>query len=226
MRDAISNKSVPHCLDSSCDGLVKPEIVFFGEQLPATFFENRNLPAQADLAIVMGSSLSVHPFASLPQLCEESTPRLLINREQVGDMGSRPDDVLLIEDCDAGVRTLAEACGWSEELETLWAETERPEEPQEEKPKQSRDEQLQDEVDKLTKEVEETLQLGKAQHAWLEKHVDTKIARKEEQGSLNPTQEKSENLRPPDSKESKVLAPVKSDDGLSHVFPHMKKPSL
>ena len=227
MRDAIRNKWVPRCVDLSCNGLVKPEIVFFGEQLPAAFFENRSLPAQADLAIVMGSSLSVAPFSSLPQFCEEETPRLLINREQVGGLGSRPDDVLLLEDCDAGVRKLAEACGWLEELEALWAETERPPEPEEEKPKKSRDDLLQDEVDKLTKDVESTLKLGKSQHEWLEKHIDRKIAREEEGNTAVDAQGQSENLRPPDNSDSKILAPVKSgDQGLGHVFPHLKKPSL
>ncbi|KAF2823058.1 NAD-dependent deacetylase sirtuin-2 [Ophiobolus disseminans] len=226
MRDAISKKWVPRCLDLSCNGLVKPEIVFFGEQLPEAFFENRTLPAQADLAIVMGSSLSVHPFASLPQFCEEGAPRLLINREQVGDLGSRPDDVLLLEDCDSGVRKLAEACGWLEELEALWAETERTEEPKEEGPKKSRDELLQEEVDKLTKDVEETLNLGKSQHEWLEKHVDEKIARKQDEDAGTNAQEKNDNLRPPDGPDSKVMAPLKSADGLGHVFPHLKKPSL
>jgi NAD-dependent histone deacetylase SIR2 len=226
MHEAIRNKSVPHCVDSSCNGLVKPEIVFFGEQLPAAFFDNRSLPSQADLAIVMGTSLSVHPFASLPQFCEERTPRLLINSEQVGDMGSRPDDVLMLEDCDSGVRKLAEACGWLEELEALWAETARADKPEQEKtetPKKSRDELLQDEVDKLTKDVESTLKLSNSQHEWLENHVDKKIA----SGREAEAQQKSENLRPPDDPESKTLAPVASSgDGLGHVFPHLEKGSL
>jgi len=226
MRDAITKKWVPHCLDLSCNGLVKPEIVFFGEQLPAAFFENRSLPSQADLAIVMGTSLSVHPFASLPQFCEEGAPRLLINSEQVGEMGSRSDDVLMLEDCDTGVRKLAEACGWLDELEALWAETERPQEPEAEKPKKSRDEMLQEEVDKLTRDVEETLRLGKSQHEWLEKHVDRKIARKQEHDAPEGSQEKGENLRPPDNADDKRMAPVQSGDGLGHVFPHLKKPSL
>lgn len=226
MRDAIHNKWVPRCLELSCNGLVKPEIVFFGEQLPAEFFQNHDLPSQADLAIVMGTSLSVHPFASLPQSCRDGVPRLLINSERVGEMGSRPDDVLLIEDCDSGVRKLAEACGWLEELEALWAETEREKEPEQEKPKKSRDELLQEEVDKLTKDVEETLRLGKAQHEWLEKHIDRKIARKQEEDASERAQEVGQNLRPPDSTDEKRMAPVKSEGGLGHVFPHLKKGSL
>ncbi|KAH7081488.1 DHS-like NAD/FAD-binding domain-containing protein [Paraphoma chrysanthemicola] len=227
MREAIHAKWVPRCLDLACNGLVKPEIVFFGEQLPAAFFENRSLPSQADLAIVMGTSLSVHPFASLPQLCEEATPRLLINQERVGDLGTRADDVLLLEDCDSGVRKLAESCGWLEELEALWAETALPEESAEEKPKKSRDELLEDEVDKLTKDVEQTLKLGQSQHEWLEKHIDRKIARKQEEEDGDESKAMGENLRPPDDPESKLLAPVaNSSGGLSHVFPHLKKPSL
>lgn len=179
----------------------------------------------------MGSSLSVHPFASLPQLCEERTPRLLINREAVGDLGSRPDDVMVLDDCDAGVKKLAEACGWLEELEALWAETARPGDPlaEEKEPvKKSRDELLQDEVDQLTKDVDKTLQLGKSVHEWLEKHVDAKIARKIEEDAKTEAgaEAKSGNMRPPDDPESRTMAPVKKEGGLDHVFPHMKKPSL
>jgi NAD-dependent histone deacetylase SIR2 len=230
MQEAIRTKVVPHCLDASCNGLVKPEIVFFGEQLPSAFFENRHLPSEADLAIIMGSSLSVHPFASLPQLCEDRTPRLLINMEQVGDLGSRPDDVLMLEDCDTGVRKLAEACGWLEELEALWATTARDGDqstaPPEEEMKKSRDEILQDEVDKLTKEVEENLKLGEAQHKWLENYMDKKIAR-------GPQDSHNENegleVRGTDNAESRTMAPVaKSTSGsaLGHVFPFLKKGSL
>jgi NAD-dependent histone deacetylase SIR2 len=237
MRTHISTNTVPHCLNPSCAGLVKPDIVFFGEQLPATFFENRDLPATADLAIVMGTSLSVHPFASLPQICTEATPRVLINSEKVGDLGSRPDDVLLLEDCDSGVRRLAEACGWLEELEALWAETARPEDdarPEGEgdasagpsQQKKSRDERLQEEIDKLTKDVESTLSLGKKQEEWLATHEDRKIAREEGEEEDKRRVEEKLNLRPPDDGESRVLAPVKKEEGLGHVFPHLKKGSL
>jgi len=50
---------VPRC--PACgDGLVKPDIVFFGEGLPTKFFDCRmaDVPA-ADLVLVMGTSLTV-----------------------------------------------------------------------------------------------------------------------------------------------------------------------
>jgi hypothetical protein len=55
----------PPCRQS-CRGLVKPDIVFFGESLPPRFFELAPLDfSAADLLIVMGTSLAVQPFAGL-----------------------------------------------------------------------------------------------------------------------------------------------------------------
>jgi NAD-dependent histone deacetylase SIR2 len=248
MNEAIHSKQVPRCLDTTCNGLVKPDIVFFGEQLPESFFENRSVLAEADLCIVMGTSLSVAPFSSLPQLCADECPRLLINSEQVGDLGRWPDDVLLLEDCDGGVRKLAKACGWLEELVALWASTAREgehPETKEEVVKKSEDELLDDKINKLTKEIEESLRLSKAQQEWLDNHVDNKLARKQEDEEIRakPHQATSTGethieerfpVLPTDDTESRTLAPVsnpgatKTDPGggLEHVFPHMKKPSL
>ncbi|KAF3034385.1 Sir2 histone deacetylase Hst2 [Didymella heteroderae] len=203
----IENKTVPHCVDTSCNGLVKPKIVFFGEQLPSEFFDNIDLVQNADLCIVLGTSLSVHPFASLPQQVGESVPRLLINMEQVGTLGSRPDDVLILKDCDTGVKELAAALGWSDELDGLWAATKKegqfvPQGQKEElEVKKSRDEQLQDEVDKLTKDIDKTLKLGESQKKWLDEH---------DRNDLKPT----------DDPESRILAPVEKK-GLSHIFPFL-----
>lgn len=69
MDEAVQKKEPPHCF--TCDGLVKPEIVFFGEALPSEFFEARSVPAEADLVIVMGTSLTVQPFATLPSIARE-----------------------------------------------------------------------------------------------------------------------------------------------------------
>lgn len=52
------------------EGLVKPDIVFFGESLPARFFQYMATDfSKADLLIVMGTSLTVQPFASLIGQC-------------------------------------------------------------------------------------------------------------------------------------------------------------
>jgi NAD-dependent SIR2 family protein deacetylase len=59
------------------EGLVKPDIVFFGESLPARFFQYMATDfSKADLLIVLGTSLTVQPFASLI-----GTPHELVHAE-------------------------------------------------------------------------------------------------------------------------------------------------
>jgi NAD-dependent histone deacetylase SIR2 len=184
MLEKVQKKEIPHCKNKSCNGLVKPDIVFFGEALPADFFANRTLIYQADLCIVMGTSLTVQPFASLPNMLEDPVPRLLINMEQVGTLGTRADDVLLLEDCDSGVRRLAEACGWLEELEELWAETGIKFKIASKQKKigsgkqKSKDEAFEDEVEELTREVDQTLKLATQNKSHLE-NVQSEFDRRE-----------------------------------------------
>ena len=75
MEKAVLEKRVPQCEKPECGGLVKPDIVFFGQQLPQSFFLNNTLPAAADMCIILGTSLSVHPFASLPGFARTEVPR-------------------------------------------------------------------------------------------------------------------------------------------------------
>jgi len=51
-----------------CGGVLKPAITFFGESLPADAIREAVEEAQeADLMLVLGTSLTVHPAAGLPQ---------------------------------------------------------------------------------------------------------------------------------------------------------------
>jgi len=52
-----------------CLGKIKPDVVLFGELLPESAIRRaQELCARADLLICVGSSLEVHPVASLPEL--------------------------------------------------------------------------------------------------------------------------------------------------------------
>ena len=178
MLKAVQRGEVPHCIVPQCNGLVKPDIVFFGEPLPESFFRNRLRPTTADMILVMGTSLTVQPFASLPQLVPGGVPRVLFNLERVGDLGSRPDDVVVLGDCDSGVRKLADALGWREELEASWMEVSGKVKEKEaarlrtERQAMSRDEVLEAEIEKLTSEVDEALKLGKDHSERVNKHLD------------------------------------------------------
>ncbi|KAG9243577.1 DHS-like NAD/FAD-binding domain-containing protein [Calycina marina] len=120
MLEAVESSTPVRCLDENCGGLVKPDIVFFGEGLPEVFFQKKDLVEKADLLIVMGTSLEVAPFSMLPELVRSTVPRVLFNRERVGSFGSCEYDCVVLGDCDNGVRKLAEGLGWTEELEELF----------------------------------------------------------------------------------------------------------
>lgn len=137
MRDIIFKDEVPRCIAESCEGgLVKPDIVFFGEALPERFHTKRMEDfGQCDLLIVMGTSLKVQPFASLIDSVPDTTPRLLINREKSGsgnpvfmmlfgggmkfDTEDNYRDVFWEGNCDDGCRALCSLLGWLEELDEL-----------------------------------------------------------------------------------------------------------
>lgn len=163
MKKAIEDGDPATCLVPECGGLVKPDIVFFGEQLPEAFHTHKMIPATADLVIVMGTSLSVHPFATLPTLPAETVPRLLFNMVSVGDFGSRLDDVVVLGDCDSGVRKLADALGWRDELEELWisvgGDTKQKEAKKAEEARlnMSRDELFNADMEELTSNIDERL---------------------------------------------------------------------
>ncbi|XP_061077987.1 NAD-dependent protein deacetylase sirtuin-3, mitochondrial isoform X1 [Conger conger] len=122
LRADIMASTVPKC--PTCTGVIKPNIVFFGEELPQNFFLYLTDFPLADLLIVMGTSLEVEPFASLAGAVRGSVPRLLINRDPVGPFAGRalrPNDVAELGDVVGGVRKLTDILGWTQELEALMA---------------------------------------------------------------------------------------------------------
>jgi NAD-dependent deacetylase len=67
----------PEC--AACIQPLKPDVVLFGELLPATAMaEAHALAQEADLMLCVGSSLEVFPVASLPGITLESGGRLAI----------------------------------------------------------------------------------------------------------------------------------------------------
>ncbi|XP_059058310.1 NAD-dependent protein deacetylase sirtuin-2-like [Achroia grisella] len=137
VKERIFADQIPICTE--CPGVVKPDIVFFGESLPERFQQCLQEDFQrCDMLIIMGSSLEVQPFASLIDMVPDWCPRLLINREkagvrssffrQLGLMGGGLQfdeegirDVARLGDCDDGCQDLADRLGWGDELRALVA---------------------------------------------------------------------------------------------------------
>jgi NAD-dependent deacetylase len=70
----------PRC---PCGGVLKPDITFFGEALPQGAFEAAlHDTSQADLFLVLGTSLKVYPAASLPEMAvARRVPLVIINAQ-------------------------------------------------------------------------------------------------------------------------------------------------
>jgi NAD-dependent deacetylase len=63
-RLVADDRGIPRC---ACEAPLKPDVVLFGEFLPAGALERAHeLAAGADLLLCIGSSLEVHPIAQLP----------------------------------------------------------------------------------------------------------------------------------------------------------------
>jgi NAD-dependent SIR2 family protein deacetylase len=98
--------------DESPEPIMKPDIVFFGENLPEKFDQQILLDRdQADLMIIMGSSLKVAPVSELVGFIPHSVPVILINREPVYHL-HHSFDVQLLGYCDQIVKELCRRLGW------------------------------------------------------------------------------------------------------------------
>lgn len=77
MKEKVFTEKIPHC---SCGGVIKPDIVFYGEIIKY-LTEAQKLVHQSDLLLVIGSSLVVYPVATLPNLTTGEI--VLVNKGEV-----------------------------------------------------------------------------------------------------------------------------------------------
>ncbi|MHB8780582.1 MAG: SIR2 family NAD-dependent protein deacylase [Candidatus Geothermincolia bacterium] len=69
-------QEVPLC--PLCNGVIKPDVVFFGEPLDSNMLgQSCEFATEADLMLVIGCSLEVYPAASLPQYTRRSGGKLI-----------------------------------------------------------------------------------------------------------------------------------------------------
>jgi len=70
-------EEIPDC--EACHGILKPDVVLFGETLPEKVFEEATRRSHsADLFIVIGSTLIVYPAAYIPTEAVNSGAKLVI----------------------------------------------------------------------------------------------------------------------------------------------------
>ena len=111
IKDKVMKSQIPFCdVCNDSQSFFKPNIVFFGEDLPTNFYSKiKKDQNKADLLIVMGSSLRVEPVANIPEQLKE-IPQILINRELVSE--NHEFDITLLGDADEIVREICSLIGW------------------------------------------------------------------------------------------------------------------
>ena len=95
----------------------------YGKKLPDSVFENVDADFEtADLLIIMGTSLTVHPACNFVNNVRPSTYKLVINNQCVGENlglcfeNKKSKDAILLEGIDEGFLQLASKLGWIDDL--------------------------------------------------------------------------------------------------------------
>jgi NAD-dependent deacetylase len=84
----VRSGGLPRC--PACGAVLKPAITFFGESLPMEALREATAEAQnADLMLVLGTSLTVNPAASLPQYTLRNGGRIVIVNNMPTPLDSR-----------------------------------------------------------------------------------------------------------------------------------------
>jgi len=87
---------LPHC--TTCGGIVKTATISFGQAMPEAEMERaRAVTLEADLFIVLGSSLVVYPAAGFPILAKRNGSRLVIVNREPTDQDELADLVINAE---------------------------------------------------------------------------------------------------------------------------------
>jgi NAD-dependent deacetylase len=93
----------PVAVCCTCGGVLKPDIVFFGEAVRG-MDNSREMVESCDLLLVLGSSLQVMPASFLPNFTDSTT--IVINRGNVG-LPPGPNRFFVDSDLDAYCREVA-----------------------------------------------------------------------------------------------------------------------
>lgn len=90
----IEHGTIPLC--RNCEGILKPDVILFGEQLPQTaWIEAQRAVRNCDLMVVAGSSLEVLPVAGLPMQAIDRGAHLIVINNTSTYINVRADVVIM-----------------------------------------------------------------------------------------------------------------------------------
>ncbi len=94
LRPFVQAGILPLC--PNCNGILKPDVILFGEQLPQSAWnEAQRAARQCDLMLVAGSSLEVLPVAGLPMQALDRGAHLIIINNTPTYLNVRADLVIM-----------------------------------------------------------------------------------------------------------------------------------
>jgi len=110
--DDDENDDVPEA------GIMKPDITFFGEQLPDIFSDRltNHDKDRVDLVIVIGTSLKVSPVSEVVAYLPPHVPQMYISMTPVTHVNF---DIDMMGECDVIVSELCRRAGWTLEHEMI-----------------------------------------------------------------------------------------------------------
>lgn len=89
----LVDRKVPHC--PKCNSVIKPNVILFGEQLPAKeMLAAQNAARKSDVMLIVGSSLEVAPASDLPVMAMRNGAKLIIINLQPTHMDSMANIVI------------------------------------------------------------------------------------------------------------------------------------
>ena len=94
LRSFIDEGKIPVC--PQCGGILKPDVILFGEQLPhSAWMQAQRAARQCDLMLAAGSSLEVLPVAGLPMQALDRGAHLIVVNNTPTYVNVRADVVIL-----------------------------------------------------------------------------------------------------------------------------------
>lgn len=93
LKPFIENGAIPLC--ANCNGILKPDVILFGEQLPQSAWQAaQRATRECDLMLVAGSSLEVLPVAGLPIQALDHGAHLIVINNTTTYVNARADIVI------------------------------------------------------------------------------------------------------------------------------------
>lgn len=89
----LTDKQVPRC--PRCGGVIKPNVILFGEQLPLQVLRAaQDVARRADVMLIIGSSLEVAPASDIPIIATRCGAKLVIINLEPTDFDQKADVVI------------------------------------------------------------------------------------------------------------------------------------